>query len=335
MNHTRRGLLLLAGLLCVMPPVLAQVKIEKRDFAGWPNSYWVGNGRLELVVTSDVGPRVISLRLGEGPNLFSVREDFAGQTGGEEWRNYGGHRLWHAPEEKVRTYQPDNAPVQVETLADGLRLTAAVEAKTGIRKSIEIKLDPTQPRVTVLHRLTNAGLWPVRLAPWAISVMAPGGFGISPLPTRFHPDRLLPNRTLVLWPYTDLRDDRYYVGTDLVMLRHRAGIDPARERAKIGVANDEGWCAYAREGYLFLKRFPFTEGAAYPDLGASVELFTNNRMLEVETLGPLVDLAPGATVTHQEEWEVWDGIPLPFGDEAAIRARLLPLVERGRARGNR
>jgi hypothetical protein len=58
-------------------------------------------------------------------------------------------------------------------------------------------------------------------------------------------------------------------------------------------------------------------------------------MLEVETLGPLVDLAPGAEATHREDWEVWTGIPLTFGDEAGIRARLLPLVERGRPRGNR
>lgn len=335
MKQCWRIVLLLAAMFGGLCPVWAQVTIEKREFAGWPNSYWVRNEALELVVTSDIGPRIISLRLKGGPNLFYVREDFAGQTGGEEWRNYGGHRLWHAPEEKARTYQPDNRSVEVETLADGLRLTAAVEAKTGIRKSIEIRLDPRQPRVTVLHRLTNAGLWPVQLAPWAISVMAPGGFGISPLPTRFHPDRLLPNRTLILWPYTDLRDERYALGTDSVMLRHAAGVDPARERAKIGVANDEGWCAYARDGYLFLKRFAFVEGATYPDRGASVELFTNNRMLEVETLGPLVDLAPGAEVTHREDWEVWAGIPLTFGDEAGIRARLLPLVERGRARGNR
>ncbi len=335
MKQCWRIVLLLGAIFGGICPVWAQVTIEKREFAGWPNSYWVRNESLELVVTSDVGPRIISLRLKGGPNLFSVRDDFAGKTGGGEWRNYGGHRLWHAPEEKARTYQPDNQSVEVETLADGLRLTAAVEAKTGIHKSIEIRLDPRQPRVTVLHRLTNAGLWPVQLAPWAISVMAPGGFGISPLPTRFHPDRLLPNRTLILWPYTDLRDDRYYLGTDLVMLRHAAGIDPARERAKIGVANDEGWCAYARDGYLFLKRFAIVEGATYPDRGASVELFTNNRMLEVETLGPLVDLAPGAEATHREDWEVWTGIPLTFGDEAGIRARLLPLVERGRPRGNR
>ncbi|MFM8394578.1 MAG: DUF4380 domain-containing protein, partial [Acidobacteriota bacterium] len=310
----------------------AQVRVERAAFAGWPNCYRISNGRLELIATTDIGPRIMSIRLDGGPNLFYVREDFAGKSGGAEWRNYGGHRLWHAPEEKSRTYEADNDPIlpsQIEALPDGVRLTSEAGRSSGISKSIEIRMDPQRARVTVTHRLRNHGLWAVELAPWAISVMAPDGFAISPLPSRFHPDRLLPNRTLALWPYTDLRDDRYSLGTNMVMLRHRAGIEAARERAKIGVANDDGWCAYARQGQLFIKRFRYVEGAVYPDRGSSVELFTNNRMLELETLAPLVKLAPGATVDYEERWELHANLPLRFGDEEQVRSLVLPLVKQG------
>ncbi|MCK7479038.1 MAG: hypothetical protein M0C28_18000 [Candidatus Moduliflexus flocculans] len=84
--------------------------IEKTAFQGWPNCYRVSNGTVEFIATTDVGPRIISFGFIGGANLFFVREDFAGQTGGSEWKNYGGHRVWHAPEDKVRTYEPDNAP---------------------------------------------------------------------------------------------------------------------------------------------------------------------------------------------------------------------------------
>lgn len=321
-----RGLIRLS-LLVFSLPVMAQVRIEQTNCFGWPNCYRVGNPQIELLATTDVGPRIISLSFKGEKNVFYVREDFAGKTGGEEWRNYGGHRLWHAPEEKVRTYRQDNAPIEAVEIPNGLRLTAAVEKGTGIQKIIEVTLDPAQAKARVIHRLKNTGLWRVELAPWALSVMAPGGFAISPLPTRFHPDRLLPNRTLVLWPYTDLRDPRYYLGTDFVMLRHQAGIDPSRERAKIGIANDDGWCAYSIEGYLFVKRFKFVEGAQYPDRGVSVELFTNNRMLELETLGPLVTLAPGEEVAYEERWELYKNIPVTFGTEESVKASLLPLIK--------
>ena len=37
----------------------AAVKIEKTSYAGWPNCYRMTNGEVELIVTTDVGPRVI------------------------------------------------------------------------------------------------------------------------------------------------------------------------------------------------------------------------------------------------------------------------------------
>jgi len=318
---------LFSFLLLLTGTAVSQVRVERTDFAGWPNCYRITNGRIELVVTTDIGPRIMSLRLDGGRNIFYVREDFAGRTGGSEWRNYGGHRLWHAPEDKLRTYEPDNDRVRAEELPDGVRLLTEAGRSTGISKSIEVRVDAARSLVTVTHRLRNHGQWAVELAPWAISVMAPGGFAISPLPSRFHPDRLLPNRTLVLWPYTDLRDERYSLGTNMVMLRHRAGIETARERAKIGIANDDGWCAFSLDGYLFVKRFRYVAGAVYPDRGSSVELFTNNRMLELETLAPMVSLAPGADVAYEERWELFANLPLRFGDEEQVRAVVLPLLK--------
>lgn len=299
------------------------VTIEKIAFQGWPNCYRVSNGVVEFVATTDVGPRIIRLGFVGGANLFFVREDFAGQTGGSEWKNYGGHRLWHAPEDKVRTYEPDNSPITAVPIDNGLRLTMPPEPRSGIQKEIEITLDPASSEVRVLHRLRNVGPWPVELAPWAISVMAPGGFAIAPMPTTFHPDRLLPNRALTLWPYTDLRDDRWLWGTDYVLLRQK--VVSGQERTKVGLNNNVGWAAYYLKPFLFIKRFPYVDGARYPDYNSSLEVFSNNRMLELETLGPLATLQPGATVTHEERWELHRDLDLAFSEDD-VRAKVEPLA---------
>jgi len=301
----------------------ATVRIEKIPFRGWPNCYRVSNGSVEFVATTDVGPRIISFGFSGGANLFFVREDFAGQIGGAEWKNYGGHRIWHAPEDKVRTYEPDNDPIDAEAVPNGLRLTMPPGPLSAIQKAIEITLDPASSEVRVLHRLRNAGAWPVELAPWAISVMAPGGFAIAPLPTTHHPDRLLPNRAVTLWPYTDMRDDRWLWGTDYILLRHK--VVEGQDRTKVGINNDLGWAAYYLKPFLFIKRFTPVEGARYPDHDSSLEVFTNNRMLELETLGPLVTLQPGAVVVHEERWELHRNIEIGFS-EADVRAIVEPLV---------
>jgi len=299
------------------------VTIEKIAFQGWPNCYRVSNGTVEFIATTDVGPRIISFGFVGGTNLFFVRDDFAGQTGGSEWKNYGGHRLWHAPEDKVRTYEPDNSPIQAKVIENGLVLTMPPEKLSGIQKEIEITLDPASSEVRVIHRLRNSGAWPVELAPWAISVMAPGGFAIAPMPTAFHPDRLLPNRALTLWPYTDMRDDRWLWGTDYVLLQQK--VVQGQERTKVGINNNLGWAAYYLRPYLFIKRFSYVEGARYPDFNSALEVFSNNRMLELETLAPLVTLQPGAQVAYEERWELHRNIELGFSEDD-VRAKVEPLA---------
>ena len=49
---------------------------------------------------------------------------------------------------------------------------------------------------------------------------------------------------------------------------------------------------------LFVKRFDYREGAVYPDRGTRYQTFSNEDMLEMETVGELVTLQPGAFVLN-------------------------------------
>ena len=73
-----------------------------------------------------------------------------------------------------------------------------------------------------------------------------------------------------------------------------------------------------------MKRFQPGQGR-HADFGSQVELFTNKSMLEVETLGPLTRLAPGAHVEHLERWALFKDVPLPSGD-ADVDRHVLPKV---------
>ena len=175
------------------------MKVEIVPYGGWELCLRLANESIEVVTTAQVGPRVIRLGFLGGPNEFANYPEQSGQTGGDQWRSYGGHRLWHAPEVRGRTNSPDNHPASWWQDGDWLRVQAPQEAATGIRKDMSICLDPNRDHVRVIHGLTNLGPWAVRLAPWAISVMAQGGRAIVPQePFRSHADVLLPVRSLAL-----------------------------------------------------------------------------------------------------------------------------------------
>jgi len=243
--------------------------------------------------------------------------------GTPQWRIYGGHRLWHAPESVPRTYFGDNSPLHLEQHREFVRVTQPTEPTTGIQKGMDIHLATAAAHVQVTHRLRNRNCWTVEFALWALSVMAPGGTAIVPLPPRgTHPEALQPVNTITLWAYTDMSDSRWTWGRKYILLRQDAA---ATTPQKAGVWVPDGWAAYARGGHLFVTTFEPVPGAAYPDLGCSTEVFTNAEMLELETLGPLVRLQPGAAVEYVEQWFLFRDVRTPAND-ADVERHVLPHV---------
>jgi hypothetical protein len=300
--------------------------LEKIAYLGLPNCYRLSNGAAEIVVASDVGPRVLRYALAGGENMLGEHPDASVQTEWGEFKPYGGHRLWAAPEANPRSYAPDNDPV--EAAADGplaVRLTQPADPRTGLRKELIVRLAAAGAGVSVTHRIGNEGAGAIELAPWALTIMRPGGEVIIPQePFGPHPDFLLPARPLVLWHYTDLTDSRLTLGRKFIRLR----VDDRRARAqKIGLLNKQGWVAYRAGTELFVKRFGYEEGAAYPDYNCNAEVFTAGAFVEVESLAPLGRLGPGEVAEHVELWGLFGGVN-PGEGEDGIEAAVLPLAER-------
>jgi hypothetical protein len=221
-----------------------------------------------------------------------------GQTGGDKYRSYGGHRLWIGPEDPVRTMQPDNDPVEHVT-GGGWEVFRSRQDQFRMQKEIAVSLDAKKQAIRLRHRVYNRGAYDVKLAPWAITVMAEGGECLFPhAPFQPHPERLLPARALVLWSYTRLDDARYTLGPGVVRLRQ----DKSGGNQKVGMLVEQGYGAYANNGNVFLKRFGFEEGCQYPDLGCNFETFTRQDMLEVESLSSYQEVKAGSHAEHFETW---------------------------------
>ncbi len=212
----------------------------------------------------------------------------------------------------------------VEVRGDALVATQPVEKETGIQKQIEVRMAARGTDVVVIHRLFNRGIMPLEFAPWALTMMAPGGHGVSGFPPRgTHPENLAPTNPLVMWAFTDLSDPRWTWLKKYFVLRQ----DPANPvPMKIGHFNPKTFGAYFLHGEMFLKRYDADPSKTYPDFGCSYETFTNADFLELETLGPLTKVAPGGVVEHVERWSLHrDARPSAWTD-AELDRILLPLL---------
>jgi hypothetical protein len=319
-----RMFLLTAVVGLVTSNMAASVKVEKTEYAGWPNSYRVSNGEIELIVTGDVGPRIIRFGFVGGQNLFKEFPEQLGGKGEEKFQLRGGDRVWKAPEDPVATWAPDNVPVDVRVTPTGLIARAPVEPLTNLQKEIEISMAPSGTEVTVSHRIVNRSLFTLEFSAWALTMMAQGGTAVTGFPPRGkHPVNLEATNPLVMWAYTNLADPRWKFTKKYMMLRQ----DPKNSDAqKLGLFNPDTWAAYILKNEAFVKRTRADASKTYPDFGCSFETFTNNDFLEMETLSPLTKLLPGQTVEQVEHWGLYRNVVLSDWTDEELDRVLLPLI---------
>lgn len=279
--------------------------MEKIQFENFGNCVRLANGEIEIIVTADVGPRILFYGSSGSENVLGLHPQAKVETALGEFKPYGGHRLWIAPENMPNSYAPDNSPVEYEfdEAENSIRLIQTIEPQTKTRKEITVTLDEKKSGVSINHKITNCGAETIEIAAWALTVMREGG--VCEIPNEpfaaYGAKTLLPVRNLALWSYTDLSDSRWEFTSDFIRLR----VDENKsEPQKIGVLNKQGWAKYKIGNLEFTKRFDFVENAIYPDLNANTELYAAGSFVEIESLSPLRKIAPNESIEHTERWEL-------------------------------
>lgn len=297
------------------------VNCEEISYKSYGKCLRIENGEIEIIVTLDIGPRIIRFSKIGGENVFfedeslsinhDIHKEIYAEKFGEDmgtWATIGGHRLWAAPEALPRTYYP-SCKSEYKIIENGAKIIAPIQRYTNLMPEFEITII-NDNEVKVVNRLRNCGAWPAEFAVWCISVVAPGGTEIIPQPQR--KTGLLHNRLIALWDYANMEDDRVKWGNRYIRLRQDTG---AKEVFKMGINSEHGYALYFNNGGLFVKKFDTIDGGNYPDGGMNFESYTNEHFLEVESLGELKTVDVGEASEHTEYWKVFENIALPKTDE--------------------
>lgn len=282
------------------------VAIKKVDFFGFKDALLLSNGIVDLIITTDVGPRILFYGFTGGQNFMKVFENETAPIDDNTWHSYGGHRLWYAPEKAERTYYPDNKPVAWAFDKGVLTIVAPDEESRWLGKRIVIRLSEDSSRVEITHYLKNIGLWPLDVSAWCLTVMAPGGTLKVPQPPYIphgggEGESFDPARSIVCWHFTKMNDPRLQWSDDFMILKQDDSVD---SKIKLGMHNEVGYALYELNGEVFRKDYSCIEGALYPDMNCNTEFFTMPGFLEIESLSPVTRLAEGESLEHTEVWSL-------------------------------
>lgn len=270
---------------------------EIRKTQQWGNVLWLQNAGIEIGVALDFGIRIVHLSCEGMENLYYVQpNDLSDNFTKDDWRVYGGHRLWMAPESED-SYCPDNAPVEYVLEDNGVLITQQPDPVLQIRKRIRITfLD--DGGVQLDHSIENLSEEIVTGASWGVNTLDGGGTARI----CFTGERgYNPKRVVSLWGLTDLHDPRVKFQKDSVTATHMADIT---DYFKIGLYVTPGKAVLTNKGQELTITFVAEPMAAYMDGGCNFELYMCSRFMELETLGVKTEMAPGEAATHTEVWHL-------------------------------
>ena len=122
------------------------------------------NGTASIIITVDIGPRIISYCLNGHENMLledvgrefkddsQELRDYFGE--GRTWYIYGGHRLWSSPESYPHSYVPDNEPVEY-TVSGGEITLIPPATRTGQQHRLIYRLADEGSEVELFHEIRN------------------------------------------------------------------------------------------------------------------------------------------------------------------------------------
>jgi hypothetical protein len=335
--------LLSARFAMATPATSYSARLEKTQYKGW-NAYRLSNGIVSLFVAPDIGGRAIQLQLGDH-EFFFVNPDLAGKVLPAEqnnvragWANYGGDKVWPAPEgwmndnqwPSIPYYILDGSKFDAEVVTNNaaevaLRVVSPKDPRTGVQfvRTYHVYAGTTRLRVdqvmrNISQRQIRWGIWHL-IQHEAADARDPS----KPNPELYmyvpiNPQSKYPEGYYK--PYGDARHPSYEVSEGGRMLRihylYRVG--------KIGADSSAGWYAVVngQKNIGLVENFKYFPGLEYPD-GASVESWNDGPgtisrgpfdqtleadpkktpyFLESEVLSPYAALAPGEEYSFPVYW---------------------------------
>jgi hypothetical protein len=354
------ALFLVLSVCCWNPTDVAQCRVEETDCRGW-KTLKMFNELVELYIVPEIGGRIIQFVF-DGHGYLFVNDSLAGKLlpyKEGEWNNYGGDKLWPAPQgwDGPHQWPGPGDPVldggkfryrilQAQGNRASLHLTSPPDnGKTGIQFSRVISLTAGRPEVSLENTMTNVSAREVSWSVWSVTQIDASnseGEGYNDRLEFFcalNPRSIFPKKCTVLYGSPD--NPAWMPDSERDIFRGRYNYVVG----KAGIDSPGGWLASVdgRTGHVLVQRYNFFPGKKYPD-DCSVEFWINGAgsfiagkaliqnepdpektpaYLEMEILSPIVTLAPGQSYTFKTAWKAMKGGWPALAKETGLKEYLL------------
>jgi hypothetical protein len=283
--------------------------VSRVNFFGYPDCIALENETTRVVLCHQAGGRVLEYSL-HGKNVIWLDPQQQGWEAGSgaPGVNLCGGRFDIGPE-MIVPKRPTLWSGRWTAEAIGpraARLTSGEDSATGVQLVREFTLDATGSRLRCTQTIRNVSQRTTAWCHWSRTLAVGGGIVVIPLT----PHSRLPS-DYVMYEPNSLINAR----PSDPNIRSRDGfleiVGPPKFR-KLGMDSQAGWFAYLMPNdVMFVKRYAVYPERTYNEVaGLTISIWYDEDVrCELEPIGPMEKLAPGATGSFTEEWQLE---PFPF-----------------------
>jgi len=286
--------------------------LELRDYGGWDQSIFINATEtpVQAVIVPAVGGRLVHFSL-DGENILFENAAAQGKTmaASQEELWLGGYQCDIGPQGRglPGRLQLLQGPNEWKLKGDfAIHVASQPDRDLGIVIEKDFLLAPDTGELGIMQRMRNVSDKDVSCCLRDRTICKGGGFVFFPLNNK--------SRFKAGWSQrrqTDGRDAYDGEHPSAFQARVLEGVlvvSAAGEVTQMGADSAAGWIAYARGKLLFVKYFPWFARGNYSDGGNTVEVYFDQRAVELSPLSPETKLAPGREYSFPEKWLL---IPLP------------------------
>lgn len=279
--------------------------LEIRDYAGWNQSVYLNATEtpVQAVIVPAIGGRVVHFSL-NGENILFENAATEGKIMGELHENLwlGGYQCDIGRGNRSLPARLDllQGPNQFTMKDFTVHVAGTPDAAVGVAIDKDFVLAPDTGDLGVMQHLRNISSNDVSYFLCDHTLCKGGGFAFFPLNPR--------SRFKAGWSQLRRIDgkDIYDGGApNALQVRVLEGVLVAEgfgDVTQIGADSAAGWIAYTRGKLLLVKYFPAAANGNYGDSGNTVELYIDQRAIDLMPLSPETKIAPGKEYLFPEKW---------------------------------
>lgn len=314
------SILLILSVIATMTQ--AEVTSGRVDFFGYQDCIELRNEHTRVVLGHHAGGRVLAFSL-NGVNAIYLKP---GQEGwvwdGANRTDLSGGRCDIGPEKLI----PKRdalwlGPWEAEVVGPGkARMTSVEDAATGVQLVRDFELDSDRSRLTFTQTMRNVSDRVTRWCHWSRTFSTGHGICVVPIDDRSKfPDGYIMYGPGAVMDYKP-DDPNIYRDGDYLVVRDTP------VRPKLGMDAMVGWFGYlTKDDLLFVKQYPTYPDRVYNEMAAlTISIwYKDDRVCELEPIGPMEELAPGESASFTETWTL---IPHDFPADRKVDPKAIATI---------